>query len=600
MKRSTPLYTAVIVACLGGAYYLALGHKTADPAQMAQYKLGTAQRGSVRKTVSSTGTLQPWTTVDIKSKAGGRVMKMLVDVGTQVKKNQIIALIDRSDTLLSVSQAQSDIDAADAKKEQSAQTYDLQVQQTKIGIANAQAALTAARKSRDAAAVRLATAKLQANAQPDLTMASIAQAKASYDQALKQRAQLDSTDQQDRSTAKSAYDQAVANAKNAQANLNRQNSLLQKGFVSQQTVDNAQANCDVAQAQVQGAKTKLDTVGAELQSNVEAANARVAQAKAALRSAEAGKIDVQSKRNSVQEAQASLSQADAQVVQAREALSEAVANERNDSIRHLDITSAVASRTRSKAALDNANDTLAQTTVRAPSAGVILQKYVDEGTIITSGLSMNTSGSSIVQLGDTTRMYVDVTVDETDIASVDVGQDVDVSMDAYPGMTFAGKVARIDPRAVSEQNVTQIHVRVEVDNASATFKLLKPGMNATCDFIVGQKENALTVPSSAVRTDDNGSYVQIPTGGKAAPADATTGQAADSNLRIGVKITRRAVQVGIQGDEANEITGGLKEGETIVVQTIEPATSTTTKTTTSALKSGMPGGGGGAPPPPGR
>lgn len=600
MKRSTPLYAAVTVAFLGGALYIALGHKGPNPAQMTQYKLGTAQRGSVRKTVSSTGTLQPWTTVDIKSKAGGRVMQMLVDVGTQVKKNQIIALIDRSDTLLSVSQAQSDIAAANAKKEQSDQSFRLQVEQSRIAIANAKAALRSANKSRQAAAVRLQTAKLQADIQPDLTGAAIAQARAGYDQAVKQRAQLDSTNQQDRSSAKSAYDQAVANAKNAQANLTRQNSLLQKGFVSQQAVDNAQANFDVAQAQVQGAKTKLDTLDAELESNVEATDARVAQAKAALRSAEAGTIDIKCKRNSELEAEAALSQAEAQVAQSQQALNEAIANQRNDSIRKLDITSAVASQTRSDATLKNANDTLAQTTVRAPSDGVILQKYVDQGTIITSGLSMNTSGSSIVQLGDTTRMYVDVTVDETDIASVDVGQDVEVSMDAYPGMTFSGKTARIDPRAVAEQNVTQIHVRVEVDNASATFRLLKPGMNATCDFIVGEKEDTLTVPSSAVRTDDNGSYVQIPSGGRVAPADATTGQAADPNVRIGVKITRREVQVGIQGDESTEITNGLKDGETIVVQTIEPSTSASTKTTTSALKSGMPGGGGGPPPPPGR
>ncbi|HEY3267202.1 MAG TPA: efflux RND transporter periplasmic adaptor subunit [Armatimonadota bacterium] len=598
MKRSTLLPAAITVAILGGAAYIAVSRRSVSPAGLTQYRIGTVSRGSVRKTVSSTGTLQPWTTVDIKSKAGGRVVNMMVDVGTQVKKGQIIAHIDPSDTQLSVNQAQSDIDSAEAKKEQSQQNYELQVQQSSIAIANAKAQLRSAQKSREAAKARFATARTQSDVQPDLTNAAIAQAQASYNQAVKQRAQLDSTNAQDRSSTQSAYDQAVANARNSQSNYTRQKSLLQKGFVSQQAVDNAQASYEVAQAQVESARTKLDTLEAQILSNVEATDAHVAQAKAALRSAKAGAADVTTRRNSVLEADAALSQADAQVSQAEESVREAEANRRNIAIRKLDITAAVASETRSKASLQNATDTLAQTTVRAPSDGVILQKYVDQGTIITSGLSMNSSGSSIVQLGDTTRMYVDVTVDETDIASVNVGQTVEVSMDAYPGVAFDGNVARIDPRAVAESNVTQIHVRVEVDNESPTFRLLKPGMNATCDFIVGEKQNALIVPTSAIRTDDTGTYVQIPSGGKPAPADSVTGQAAAADAKVGVKLERRAVEVGLQGDEASEVASGLKEGETVVVQTIEPATSAAKTTTTSALKSGMPGGGGGAPPPP--
>ena len=174
-------------------------------------------------------------------------------------------------------------------------------------------------------------------------------------------------------------------------------------------------------------------------------------------------------------------------------------------------------------------------------------------------------------IGDVTRMYVQATVDETDLASVDVGQNVDVSFDAYPGIPFQGKVARIDPQAVVNQNVTQFDVRVEIDNSSPTFRLLKPGMNATCDFIADQKDGVLCVPNEAVQTDDAGSYVQVATGGKPAPADPTLGTAADPNTLVGVKLERRDVQVGLAGDDATEITSGLKAGEKVVTQTIAPA-----------------------------
>ena len=108
------------------------------------------------------------------------------------------------------------------------------------------------------------------------------------------------------------------------------------------------------------------------------------------------------------------------------------------------------------ASFKNADTTYRQTTVTAPSTGVILKKYVEPGTIISSALSFAATGNDIVQIGDVSRMYVDVTVDETDIANVDMGQAVDVTIEAYPSLSFEGKVARIDPQALVESNVTNI------------------------------------------------------------------------------------------------------------------------------------------------
>jgi HlyD family secretion protein len=572
MKRKRPLIIAVLAVIFVGGMFLLFGRRKPDTAKMVQYQVAKVERGDVRKTVSATGTMQPWTTVDIKSKAGGRVLEMLVDAGTPVKKGQIIARIDPSDTQLAVNLAGADISSAEAKRQQSQKTYGLTIAESRIGIANARAALQAAQDGRAAAASRLTTAQRQANVQPKLTTATIEQAKASLNQAMKQRAQLDATNAQSRAAAQSAYDQAMANLQNTKADLTRQKSLLAKGFVSQQTVDNAVAQASVAQAQVDNAKAKLQTVGAELQGNIETADARVHQAKAALNSAQAGSVDIKTSQDAVKQARAALRQADAQVAQAKASLQQAEASQVNNKIRELDITAAGASEARSRATLKNATDTLEQTTVRAPSDGVVLQKYVDEGTIITSGLSLNSTGSSIVQLGDTTRMFVDVPVDESDIANVKVGQKVDVTLDAYPGVPFEGRVARINPQAIVEQNVTLIHVRVEVNNKTKDFHLLKSGMNAACDFVVAEKKNVVSVPASAIQTGKKGSFVEIAAGGLPAPADPALGPMTDSaGPLIGVKTTRQEVHVGLEGDDATEITSGLKPGETIVVQTIRPS-----------------------------
>jgi HlyD family secretion protein len=215
-----------------------------------------------------------------------------------------------------------------------------------------------------------------------------------------------------------------------------------------------------------------------------------------------------------------------------------------------------------------------------------LTKYVEEGTIISSALSFAATGNNILQLGDVTRMYVDVTVDETDIASVDEGQEVEVTIEAYPNFPFQGTVARIDPQALVEQNVTNVHVRVEIDNSDVSFRLLKPGMNATCEFVSQKKADVLMVPNEAVRTDDSGQYVEVALSkGKPAPPDPKTGEKADPTLLVDLKLRREKVDVVLEGNETTEIAGKVKAGDQVVIQVIEP----TPETAGSPFGGGPPG-----------
>lgn len=570
MKRLSLIITALVVIVLVVSFVTAKMRAT-NTSDQTEYKVAVVQIGPVKKTVSATGTLQPWSTVDIKSKAGGRVNALLVDVGSVVKKGQVIAKIDPADTLLGVNTAQAQINGAIAHAQQAQTTYQLQLQQGQIAIANARAALDAAMASRASVVAQYASAKGQAAAQPAQTAAAIAQARANYNAALKDRQALNATNPQDLAAAKAAYDQAVANEKNTKASLTRQATLVQKGYVAQQDVDTAQAAYAVNAATVESAREKMKTISAQQQAGVQSADAKVAQAKAALDSARANRVDVATKRASAQQAAASLQQANAQVQEAQAALTQAQANLANNTIKRDDIAYSNSVIKSNQASLTNAETTLAQTTVRSPSNGVVLSKAVSQGTYITSGQSLNSAGSTIVTLGDITRMYVQATVDETDLANINEGQDVEVDFDAYPGIPFDGKVARIEPLAVVNQNVTQFNVRVEIDNSSPTFRLLKPGMNATCNFLVGQKDNVVAVPGAAIQTDDNGSYVLIAKGGKTAPADPTSGLPADPGTLVGVKTQHRAIETGLEGDDATEVTNGLKPGDRIVVQTIAPA-----------------------------
>lgn len=574
MKRIVTIVVVIAVLVIG--FFAARARLAAEePADETKFKVAAVEIGSVRKTVSATGTVQPYSTVMVKSKAGGTVTLMKVDVGTPVKKGDIICYIDPSDTQLAVDQAQADIDAAKSRQSSAEQTWQLQKQQSRLSVQTAQANLAAAEAGVKAAEARLQTADSQRKAQPALTKSSIESARANWENAQKQLVQLrDATNPQELASARSALDSAKANLVNAEANLTRQKRLLDKGFVAQQAVDQAQASRDVARAQVEEAQRKVDTIAQEQQAALAAAEARVAQAKAQYDNATAQGVDVAVREQAYQEARASYLQAKEQLAAAQQALALAKANVANDAIRYQDILNAKASRARAQASLNNATTTLHQTIVRSPCDGVVLKKDVDQGTIIPSALSFAASGNDIVQVADTTKLYVDVTVDETDLANVDVGQDVDVTLDAYPSFPIEGKVTRIDPQALLENNVTDVHVRVELDRETPAFRLLKPGMNATCEFIKDKRDDVVKVPSEAIRTDDRGRYIELASGGKPAPPDPKTGAGVDPNLKVGVKTKAlydpTDIEIGLEGNDSVEIKRGLKPGDMIVVQRIEP------------------------------
>ena len=583
------------------------------PVGKTEYTVAVAKKSDIKKTVSATGTLEAWTTVDVKSKAGGRIDVLAVDVGSIVKKGQVIARIDPTDSLLTYNQAKASVDSAVAKHAQSGQTYRLTVSQANISVQQARANLDSAKASLSQAQAKLQTANTESQAQPTLTAAAIAEAKANYAVAVQTEAKLRATQPQDRASAQAAYDQALANDKNAQVSLARQKALLAKGFVSQSAVDSAAASAAVTLATVASAKSKLDTLEAQQAAERESAHASAQQALAAYQTAQANGYIVSTKRDSLAENRAAVQQAQATVNTAKAQLDDAIAAKENGPIKQLDISAAKANVASAQAQFANAKTTLDQTVVTAPTDGVVLVKSVEQGTIITSGLSLNSTGTSIVTLGDVSRKYVDVAVDETDIASIRIGENVDITFDAYPDRHFSGKVTKINPKGVVESNVTTIHVRVEVDNKTEGFADLKPEMNANCEFIESAASNVVTIPSEALHSDNGESYVDVATGGKPTSdrpglpipdgfppslpsggmpiSNKPGGTAADSTVLVDVVVERRKVTVGIIGNDTTSIATGLSEGEKVVVSKEEPKTEDDSAPKGALGTMGPPGGG---------
>jgi len=134
-------------------------------------------------------------------------------------------------------------------------------------------------------------------------------------------------------------------------------------------------------------------------------------------------------------------------------------------------------------------------TIRAPAAGTILTRNVEEGTVIQSASSNVSGGTALFVMANLTEVQIRVLVDETDMGQIRAGLEASVEVEAYPGVTFPGVVEKMEPQAVNQQNVTMFPVIVRLDNSSG---LLKPGMNAEVETLLVERPNVLVVPNNAV------------------------------------------------------------------------------------------------------
>jgi HlyD family secretion protein len=134
-------------------------------------------------------------------------------------------------------------------------------------------------------------------------------------------------------------------------------------------------------------------------------------------------------------------------------------------------------------------------TIRAPLSGTILERNVEEGTVIQSA-SQNVSGGSVLfTMAALDAMQVRTLVDETDMGDLRAGMSAQVTVEAYPDRVFQGSVEKIEPQAVVEQNVTMFPVIVRLDNRAG---LLKPGMNAEVEILIDEADGVLLAPNNAI------------------------------------------------------------------------------------------------------
>jgi HlyD family secretion protein len=163
----------------------------------------------------------------------------------------------------------------------------------------------------------------------------------------------------------------------------------------------------------------------------------------------------------------------------------------------LTYANAIADSVRANVALENARIRLEDTDVRAPINGVIIEKSVERGQVISSPTNDVGGGTVLLRMADLSLVQVRALVDETDIGKIQPGLRATVTVDAYPNRPFEGTVLKVEPLAVTQQNVTMFPVLIRIQNSD---RLLRPGMNSEVEIHVGRREQVLAIPNAALRT----------------------------------------------------------------------------------------------------
>jgi HlyD family secretion protein len=213
---------------------------------------------------------------------------------------------------------------------------------------------------------------------------------------------------------------------------------------------------------------------------------------------------------------------------------------------------------------------LAHASITSPIDGIVLSRNVSEGSTVAASLQAPVLFSIA---GDLKRMEVRVDVDEADIGGVAVGQKAAFRVEAFRDRAFPAEIR--DIRYVSEtiNNVVTYKALLKVDNSEL---LLRPGMTATADIVVGEVKAALLVPNAALRfvppsedTGGGGSLFGPPHMGPITSVDQEGAVRAVWVLRDTIPAEVKVTTGATDGSNTEILSGALSEGEQVIVDAVE-------------------------------
>lgn len=348
----------------------------------------------------------------VSTRINGTVSEVSVNDNQQVKQGQLLVKLDPSDLQVKALQAEAALESA--KRQANAA-------QSNISLASETAAAKTTQAQGDisgsVASISTAQAAVkEAQSGIPAAQAAVAEAQAGIPAAQAQVAQAD------------------ANLQKAQTDYNRYQTLASQGAVPRQQLDSAKAAYDVAQAQKNVA----------LQ-GVQQAQARVAQANEGVAKAQ----------SRLAQAQEGVTSAQAKLAQSKGGLQQATASGQQTEVNRAQYAAAQSAIAQAEASLKDAQLQLSYTNIVAPASGRVGRKTVEVGQRVQPGSPL----LAIVE----TNYWITANFKETQLQGVKPGQEVEITLDAFPGKKFAGRVDSISPASGAQFSL------LPPDNATGNF-----------------------------------------------------------------------------------------------------------------------------------
>ena len=248
-----------------------------------------------------------------------------------------------------------------------------------------------------------------------------------------------------------------------------------------------------------------------------------------------------------------------------------------------------------EASLKKATVDLARCTIVSPIDGIVISRDVDVGQTVAA--TMNAPVLFKIA-NDLRKMQINAAVAEADIGNLEVGQNVEFTVDAFPLRTFHGQVVQVRNAATTVQNVVTYDTVISVSNDDLK---LKPGMTANVSTIIAQRQGVLKIPNAALRfRPPESATAQTPapsaeaSGGGARPQRPGGGgrqhekrsMSRTVQLFVGGKLQPAQLKVGISDGVNTELLEGAKEGDAVVTGMIQKTPAPPTAGASSPLGGG--------------
>ena len=494
LKKNWKWLVPVLCVAVAGGVFL-LRPQQAKPASVdASYTEAAPERRDVTNTLSGTGTLNPANTYTVKSLVDGKVLTGTIEEGNIVEESNVLYTIDSSD-------ASTNFEKAEIAMQQAQRSYDKVVdrQYVRAEVAGVVSSLKVTKGDEVTSGQEVAV--IRDSSRMLLTLEFPAADAANFSVGQSAAVTLDGTFEQ--------LDGTVTSVSGTDA-LSAGNLLTRTVTI---TVQNA------------GGLTTAQAATASINGVSSIGSATFAyQAERTLTAQAAGTVT----SINVQEG-SDVAKDDIILGLSGDDLTESIQSA-SESLRSAEIS------------MQNLQDTMNNYTITAPISGTIIEKDAKVGDAVKTG-------DTLCIVYDLSYLEMNINVDELQISSISVGQQVQITADAVPDKTYVGTVTRVSMKGTANGGTTTYPVSIRIDDTDG----LRPGMNANAEIVVAEAKNALVVPNAAVV---RGSYVLV-------TKDSPSAANADTAMEAPEGFVYVPVKTGVSDDDYTQIVSGIQEGDTI-------------------------------------